>query len=301
MRRLLPASLLVAAAVSGGIEFGRHCPGCIDRSRVNSSCEWTGDTAFPIDAGNPAHRQHLVADAQLAEDLAIRHGDAEFKRLYGYEAHGGLIDQGRVVRDCMARLVAAIGDEHAVTREQVARARGQRNSIFDSAAALSFVPVFLFGAGVASRRLRRRFSAERRAVRVVAIGLASGVVTLLGLQVGQLWLGVWESVRVRNGHMSPFRAATDTAWPHHHAGALLAAGVIAFWLVAISPRRLARQVLLRKTAMLMCIVLAATFADIFVQHAVGYAIVVAALVVCWQVASGVERVADASPQGVLLH
>jgi hypothetical protein len=48
------------------------CPGCIDRNRVNTACKWTGDTAFPIDPQNRVHQQHLVADAQLAEELAIR-------------------------------------------------------------------------------------------------------------------------------------------------------------------------------------------------------------------------------------
>src|SRR3954454_22406647 len=135
MTRLVPSFLLVVAAAFTGIETATSCPGCLDRSRVNRSCEWTGDTAFPVDWQNPAHRKHLIADAQLAEDLAIRRGDAEFNRLYGYEAHGGLIDQGRVVRACMARLVAAIEQNHAVTSNQVGSARGERDVEFDAAAA----------------------------------------------------------------------------------------------------------------------------------------------------------------------
>jgi hypothetical protein len=81
--------LLFLAAICCGVAFARHCPGCIDRTRVNKACEWTGDTAFVIDWDAPAHREHLTRDAQLAEDLAIRRADAEFDRLYGYEAHGG--------------------------------------------------------------------------------------------------------------------------------------------------------------------------------------------------------------------
>src|SRR5437868_7115262 len=108
MTRLLGSFVLLVAAVLTGVGTATHCPGCLDRSRINKSCEWTGDSAFPIDWQNAAHRKHLVADAQLAEDLAIRHGDAEFNRLYGHEAHGGLLDHGRVVRECMARLVSAI-------------------------------------------------------------------------------------------------------------------------------------------------------------------------------------------------
>ena len=203
MRRLIAPLFLLLVAVSGGVWFDRHCPGCIDRSRVNKGCEWTRDTAFPIDWNNPVHRQHLVADAQLAEDLAIRHADAEFKRLYGYEAHGGLIDNGRVLRGCMVRLVGVIETNHAVTLEQIAEARGERSRLFDTAAAVSFVPLFVFGAIVACGRLSRRFSSEQRSVRLVAISLASAVATFLALQVGQLWLSVWETVRVRNCFPNP--------------------------------------------------------------------------------------------------
>jgi hypothetical protein len=91
------------------------CPGCVDRHRGNRSCEWTGDTAFRIDLGNPAHREHLVVDAQLAEELAIRYAHTEHARRFGgANAHGGLLDGGRVRNDCMNRLVAAIAHNHAV-------------------------------------------------------------------------------------------------------------------------------------------------------------------------------------------
>ena len=66
MRRSLSPWLLLLAGMSGGIATYAACPGCIGRDRVNSTCEWTGDTAFPLDSQNPAHQQHLVTDAQLA-------------------------------------------------------------------------------------------------------------------------------------------------------------------------------------------------------------------------------------------
>src|SRR5881397_3483428 len=88
--RFITLSLLVVIAAFTGVGTARYCPGCLDRGRVNKGCQWTGDSAFPIDWQNTAHRRHLIADAQLAEDLAIRYADAEFNRLYGYEAHGGL-------------------------------------------------------------------------------------------------------------------------------------------------------------------------------------------------------------------
>lgn len=222
MKRSLAVWLLLLGAM----------PGCIDRGRVNAHCEWTGDSIFPIDTGNPAHQQHLVADAQLAEELAIRYADAEHKRLFGYEGHGGLIDHGRVRNECMARLVTTITNNHAVTSQQVDAARGERDRLFDLGAALSFVPLYLFGAAVACRRLYRRFSSHERYAGLVATGVTSTVVSALGLQCGQLWLSVWEIVRVGNGHMSSFRAATQNLWPHQHVGELFVGGILLFWLIA---------------------------------------------------------------------
>jgi hypothetical protein len=98
MKRLLAPWFLLLLAV----------PGCIDRHRVSVNCEWTGDASFSIDPQDPAHQQHLVADAQLAEELAIRYADREHERLFGTNAHGGLLEGGRVRDRCMSRMVAAI-------------------------------------------------------------------------------------------------------------------------------------------------------------------------------------------------
>ena len=49
MRRFLATSALLLLAVPGGVGFDRHCPSCIDRSRVNRACAWTSDSVFPID------------------------------------------------------------------------------------------------------------------------------------------------------------------------------------------------------------------------------------------------------------
>jgi hypothetical protein len=234
MRAFLAPFVLLLVVMGGGISATYvACPGCINRNRVNKSCEWTGDAAFPIDPQNAAHQAHLIADAQLAEELAIRYADAEFNRLYGHEGHGGLLENGRVRNGCMARLVDVITQSHAVTTEQVHAARGQRNLTFDFAAMLLFVPLYSLGATNAGRRLGRRFSSQPRSVRLVATGLASIAASVLGLQVGQLWLSVWEFIRVGNGHISAFRTASHTQWSHQHVGALFVAAVVVFWLMAL--------------------------------------------------------------------
>src|SRR5438105_2336186 len=112
--------------------------GCIDRARQNPNCEWTRDLTFPLDLTNPQNRQHLIADAQLAEELAVRYADTEHKRQFGYGGHGGLIEHGRVFRGCLGKMIAVIERTHGVTHEQIDRARAERDRRFDAAVMLAF-------------------------------------------------------------------------------------------------------------------------------------------------------------------
>jgi hypothetical protein len=273
MIRIVPSALLLLVAVLAGIETAAHCPGCLERDRVNNRCDWIGDRSFAIGLENSGDRAHLVADAQLAEDLAIRYGDAEFNRLYGHEAHGGLCDHGRVVRECMAQLVAAIERNHGVTADQIAAARGERSVAFDAIAALSFVPLLVFGAATVSRRIDRRFAADRPAVRLTAVALASIGAALLTFQISQLWLGVWEALRVRNGHISMFRSATWNRWPQQHAVMLLVGAGAAFWIVTAVAARLSRVAMINAAAF-ACAMVGAMFVDVFVQRFLAYAAVI---------------------------
>jgi hypothetical protein len=208
------------------------CPGCLDRDRMNKACEWTGDTSFPIDSRNSAQHKHLVSDAQLAEELAIRYADLEFGRRFGVEHHGGLLEGGRIRNECLARMFGAIEAMHGVTAEQVQAARGQRNWIFDGAVAVLFLPIYVLGSIAASRWLSRRLSTHDRLVRLIAAGIASVAFSVLGLQFLRLWGAVWETIRVGNGHMTSMRAASQTRWMHHVDGQLLVA-ILLFWLVAL--------------------------------------------------------------------
>ena len=85
MRLLLAAWLLGLVAMAGGVwATYATCPGCIDRSRVNTAGEWTGDSAFPIEPQHADHQKHLVGDAHLAEEQAIRHAEREkLRNAYG--------------------------------------------------------------------------------------------------------------------------------------------------------------------------------------------------------------------------
>jgi hypothetical protein len=296
-RRLFVRSLLLLLAVAAGGAWARYCPGCIERRRVNASCDWTGDSPYPPDGQAAAQRRHLIADAQLAEELAVRYADAEFNRHYGYDGHGGL--EGSARATCMTRLVATIARSHRVGPAQVDAQRGRRNAFFDLVAAASFVPMFVLMATLAGGALDHRFSTERATIRTVAVGLTSAALSFLGLQVGQLWLSVWETIRVRNGHISVFRSASRTVWTHQYGWVLFACGVAVCWMAARRRRATLRRVS-REATMVSGTMLAAMFAEVFIEHAVGYVLVTSALLVFLRVVS-VDRAPDLVPQGVLLR
>jgi hypothetical protein len=209
------------------------CPGCIDRARLNKACEWTGDTAFPIDPENAAHRKHLVGDAHLAEELAIRYADAEFGRRFGIEHHGGLLEGGRVRGECLAHMFTAAASSHGVTTAQLDGARFQRNRVYDVAVGVLFLPIYVLGALATNRWLDRRFSNDERFVRVVATGLVSIPAAFLGVHFLRLWAAVWEVVRVGNGHMTSIRAASRNRSILHQFDVLLIVGILLFWLVSL--------------------------------------------------------------------
>ena len=235
MRRRLALWLLLLMVMSVGaaVTYVR-CPGCIPRDRVNTACQWTGDARFPIDPQNATHRAHLVADAQLAEELGIRYADAEFgRRSGGIEHHGGLLDDGRVRAECLAKMFQAIEVHHGATPDEIRLARGERTPGFDAAVALLFLPFYALAAARVCGWLNRRFPSDERYARWIATGLVSVGVALLGIQCFRLWGAIWEVIRVGNGHMTSIRAASSTRWVQHYAGADFLGALVVFWLVAL--------------------------------------------------------------------
>jgi hypothetical protein len=208
-----------------------RCPGCLDRSRQNRLCDWTGDTASRLDLQRSADWQHLVLDAQLAEELATRFADAARLKLGGVEGHGGLIEGGAVVRACEARMFAAIEANHGVAQSQIQVARAHRNVGYDTGVLLLFVPVYWFGATLVQHGLKRRFWTDRLIVRWVATVVASVAVGLVGTQLAGLWSTMWELNRIGNDHIGGHRLATFLQPTEQHFAALFIIAILLFWLV----------------------------------------------------------------------
>ncbi len=235
--------LVVIVGMAGGV-WGLYarCPGCIDRGRVNTACAWTGDTAFVIDPANVAQREHLVADAQLAEELAIRHADAEVGMRFGVAHHGGLLEHGSFREACLARMFQEIERHHQVSAGQILVARGQRDRVFDLAVVVLFLPLYAFATLAASLWLARRFSADGRLALFVATAVASVMAAVLGLQSLQLWGAVWEVIRVGNGHMTSMRSATYTRWLQQHVDVQVLGSILLFWAIALCCYQVAHRV-----------------------------------------------------------
>jgi hypothetical protein len=210
--------------------------GCIDRTRLNSTCAWTHDSAFPLDLANPAHRRHLVADAQLAEGLAVRYADTEHKRRSGYGGHGGLLEYGGVLHQCFDPLVARIERDHGVTAAQIREARPVRDARFDAAVLLSFAVVYLAASLAAVRWIRRRFVDASGPMVGFVLTVAAAAFGVLGVQLGAVWSAICESARIGDDHFGMFRATRSPLTQHVAVAFAVAVGL--FWLAALAYRRL---------------------------------------------------------------
>jgi hypothetical protein len=193
---------------------------CVRRDGRNSDCRWPAE--------NPRHRadaRHLSADAEFAEDLAIRYADAHYGRhsQNPSEAYGEERDR------CMERLFAEAAEEHGVAPEQVAMSLGRDRGYIDLAISMPFLVLYCFAAAALARWVWNRYPP-------VEEGWIPGAVMTLFLSLfiaagsallGEQWNWFAETQRIGNGHMS-YRA--DRLWWGTHRLELFAGAVVVFWV-----------------------------------------------------------------------
>ncbi len=201
---------------------------CSARDRVNARCEWTGDTGAALDLSRTDDWQHLVADAQLAEDLAIRFDDAEEAR--GYRHNVGA--------RCLTTLVATIRDRHGVTGADIQRARAYRDPRFDRAVRASFLALFGGALWLGCLWTFRRYVHEPPVVRAGAMAFVAFAASALAVPLSSLWIATWEMVRVGNDHLSGARAAR---LPEEPIEAVAITGLLVAFACALQSRRRARR------------------------------------------------------------
>jgi hypothetical protein len=161
---------------------------CVARNRINTTCDWTNDAPSRLDIRRSADVQHLVNDATVAEDLAIRFADATRGHRSGHFA--GLDEYAAARERCMASLVATVASSHSVDAQQVHDLRGRRPFGVDLLVGLSFVMMYLVIAAGAADRVLSRFPVDEPTAMIVAsVAVGTGLSAC-----GVLALGLWANV-----------------------------------------------------------------------------------------------------------
>jgi hypothetical protein len=194
--------------------------GCVRRDGRNADCQWPSSPTR-----RDANPRHISADAEFAEDLAIRYADAHF----GHSVSG---EEYEAARDrCMATLFAQVASEHGVTVEQVSSSLGRNREYIDLAEILPFALLCCFAASAVARKTWRRYSpGEHGWAPGVTMAFFLSVVFAAGATLlGEVWCGIAETHRIGNNHMS--HRFARLLWARRRAeffaGALLVFGLAA--------------------------------------------------------------------------
>ena len=169
--------------------------GCIDQSRVNDTCTWSDNLSGPLDLTTAAGRRHLRTDAEIANELMVRYGDA----------HGlHRPDLQRPYRDrCTRALTDTLIARHGVTRAQIVAA--ERDRVWWADMLFVFLPMALLAVAAtdyATRRICRTFDPDDRLIAGILVGVVALAIAGLALGATNFWAFNVESWRLHNGHLS---------------------------------------------------------------------------------------------------
>ncbi len=165
--------------------------GCVRRDGRNSDCRWPAETSRPR-----AGARHLSADAEFAEDLAIRYADTHHGLRTPYYVSGEAYDAAR--DRCMAALFEQIATEHGVPTANVAGSLGRNRAGIDVAVNFPFVLLYGFVAAAVARMMWRRYPpAEHGWIPGVIMALFLSLVFAAGCtMLGELWSWTAETYRI---------------------------------------------------------------------------------------------------------
>jgi hypothetical protein len=204
--------------------------GCMRREGRNADCKWPGDTA-----PRSTEARHLSADAEFAEDLAIRYADVHYGlRTSGYVS-GDVYVAAR--ERCMTSLFQQVANEHQVPIALVSGALGHNRTRIDLAIDLPFLLLYCLVTTAVARWLWRKYPpAEHGWIPGLTMALFLSLTMALGsMMLGEVWSWTAESHRIGNFHMT-YRV--QRLWWARHQSLVFAGAVTAFWLaVAVAARR----------------------------------------------------------------
>ncbi|MBM3798290.1 MAG: hypothetical protein FJW31_30595 [Acidobacteria bacterium] len=163
--------------------------GCVRREGRNADCQWPRAEKGTV-------RGDLLADLELAEELAIRYMDA----------HQGPRDQqatAQAKNSCLGVLLEQLSKEHGMTAQQAFPHFGYRRTAADVAIALPLLVLLALGADAAVRRLLLRYPLRDGWLpAIVMLSLAALAFGGVSLLLGQQWATLAESVRIGTTHLS---------------------------------------------------------------------------------------------------
>ena len=207
--------------------------GCVRRNGRNSDCTWPGEA--PRQTATPAH---LSADAEFAEDLAIRYADAHHGLRTPNYVSGEVYDSER--DRCMNFLFDRIAVQHGVPVERVSEALGRNRARIDAVVNLPFGLFYLLATWLGARLIWRKYPpAENGWIPGAVIALFVALVMAGAcVMLGELWSWFVETYRIGNGHMS-YRAGR--LWWGRHRFELFVSALGVFCLAAgVAALRFAR-------------------------------------------------------------
>jgi hypothetical protein len=191
-----------------------------------SNCELP--QAARLNADHSRRGPHLIQEAELAEDAAIRYADACCGPHSGHFQDMSAYGQKR--DECMAKLFRIVARDNGVTEDEVRRSLTIRPMGFDLAVIVFCGVLYTMAAYMIVARLWSRYlgGGERFALAIMMI-YASAIVSAAGVLLAELWFLAFESARIGSGHLSDRTGRIPVI---HHRPAIFVAGLLVFWLVA---------------------------------------------------------------------
>ena len=220
------ATVCLLLVVLGSLVFVAST-GCVRRQGRNSECIWPDDPgARTIDPSRLGDAWHLRKDVELAEELAVRHMDAE---VHGRKLDG--VTPTEVMNTCRDSLLKQISTSHKVPPKEVIRFFGNRSIAIDLAVIVPFLLLYCFSAVLLTRWVVRRYPPEESvSTAVTMVCFCSLVFAIGGLLLGEEWSAAAESLRVGTTHLS-YRVGR-LPWAHHRIGFFVLC-LILFWSAAV--------------------------------------------------------------------
>ena len=195
---------------------------CILPPGMNTDCVWPLEASRSLDLTHGADARHLILDAELIEELVDR-----------YRFH-----QPNDQPACEERLSDVVARTHSITVSDVARARDRISEKgLNLPVNVPMAVLFIVAASGVIRKIERRFDDERLPA-IIALVMASVVLSALILLVGEFWTSIVQMIRVGSQHVGGRVARLP--W-NRHEPQIFGIGIVAFWIVLSLRRAFARK------------------------------------------------------------